>query len=1524
MKRTGLQLRYITIIFLLIGNVLVAQKTLGDTGDVCNYLGFEVQANNDVSVIRGDVVLANWNTTSLNFQMNYEGCQGFPKVTTDLDNFPWVRVINTGKNRMEFSLSNNETAVDREVTFTFDHGTMLAGGIPDIITIKQKANPSYSFYYKDTDGDGYGDYNAEPVSRLTAAAGEVDNNLDYCIDEPSTTNNGCLEPYEDRNWTRSKTYDINGRLIGSAKNYYNDLGKLEQSQSYDSKHNRVLASQTIYDAQGRPALQSLSAPVREGENYNYQEGFVEKTTGGELTTDDLDTDDTLDPTILNTSTLGAYYYNNQEEALMDKTERPYTRSVYSELMPGAVMQTIGGNKQNGEWRRGYSFSMPAAQEMYYVYGYSSFSGNPAIAATYYTDIDGDLSDVNKHLVWLKAGKTVVQDIKGNESVVFTDADGKTLGAARSGGAKGYQVLSLIGEQKYVDVHIPVGCENTATLLGNASDYKIFDLKTEQPNGDISKAGFYRIEYTGSKTLTKSHTLTYIDKGSKRIEPVKGNDAVGIRYEVNYYDFSLNYYNEVGQLTSSLQPLGFVDTCLDGLQANVSHNDKLKSNFVYNALGQLTHTQSPDEGHAWFIYRKDGQIRFSINSKQWNHYEISYTSYDELGRPVQSGVHSDREVLENFPGDEHITMDTYPFKSILMNSVEVYQSDLPNHNRKEQHFTEYDFLSSSAQTWLNSNAGVAYRNPTFLSGNVARTYNMEGSTILSRTYYSYDVYGRVKWIIQDIEGLGVKTIDYEYDPITSQVNKVYFQKGNATEQFIHKYTYDEHTQQLVKVETSSDDSIFTTHADYTYYQTNGALKRTELAGGIQGIDYVYNLAGQLKAINHPSLTKELDPNGDETDLFGMTLDYYGGDYQRNSNFTFNNNLMGIEDQYTGNIKGMTWNTKRTTDANTTPVLYKYKYDRNNWLKEAIFDGMGNQQNDAPKDITFNEKLTTSRNAAATDFIVLKEGFEIKASSSVTFSAKIVDVNTDGTYGTDDYKVHNITYDANGNIESLHRNKNTEGGSNKMDELTYTYKEDKPNQLDYVKDDAGNVGVGDIGTQSAGNYVYNSIGQLEENIEEDVKYEYNASGLVTKVFYNDALKVQFYYNDKNFRTKKVSYLDGGGSKTTHYVLDASGSTLAIYENQQLEELPIYGASRLGIHKKQSGTNVYQLTDHLGNVRAVIAKNGSTAVAATSTTDYYPFGMPMPNRQIVNGEHYRYAYQGQEKDPETGKEAFQLRLWDARIGRWLTTDPAHAHPSPYLGMANNPINTIDPDGGCPCSECPENCGEGTIDPATDSSSAFPNTSGQQLLDEVVIGGSNGVKNITGYHYTAKDLRIRSILMESRILRHSILDLESRGYYAPMGLQDWIDFHGASHYNSYRFFTAVTLSYELLAPPSFGSISPRGFNLRGYGKGSPKEVYIYRAPREGTMDDIMNNGFRKADHSSGDRRIYFGEESVAGEYAKTGAYDSFLIKIKVKESFLKGHTFKYAAKKIGGPSRLEYRIPVEKIDFLNTLDRTKIGPYW
>ena len=70
-------------------------------------------------------------------------------------------------------------------------------------------------------------------------------------------------------------------------------------------------------------------------------------------------------------------------------------------------------------------------------------------------------------------------------------------------------------------------------------------------------------------------------------------------------------------------------------------------------------------------------------------------------------------------------------------------------------------------------------------------------------------------------------------------------------------------------------------------------------------------------------------------------------------------------------------------------------------------------------------------------------------------------------------------------------------------------------------------------------------------------------------------------------------------------------------------------------------------------------------------------MTNNQTTDG-NYRYAFQGQEKDGETGMEAFELRLWDGRLGRWLSIDPYGQYFSPYQGNGNNPILFVDKSGG------------------------------------------------------------------------------------------------------------------------------------------------------------------------------------------------------------------------------------------------------
>jgi len=60
--------------------------------------------------------------------------------------------------------------------------------------------------------------------------------------------------------------------------------------------------------------------------------------------------------------------------------------------------------------------------------------------------------------------------------------------------------------------------------------------------------------------------------------------------------------------------------------------------------------------------------------------------------------------------------------------------------------------------------------------------------------------------------------------------------------------------------------------------------------------------------------------------------------------------------------------------------------------------------------------------------------------------------------------------------------------------------------------------------------------------------------------------------------------------------------------------------------------------------------------------------------------YGYQGatSSEDDQTGWNSFELRMYDSRIGRWLSVDPYQQYWSPYMAMGNDWINYLDIDGG------------------------------------------------------------------------------------------------------------------------------------------------------------------------------------------------------------------------------------------------------
>jgi hypothetical protein len=87
-------------------------------------------------------------------------------------------------------------------------------------------------------------------------------------------------------------------------------------------------------------------------------------------------------------------------------------------------------------------------------------------------------------------------------------------------------------------------------------------------------------------------------------------------------------------------------------------------------------------------------------------------------------------------------------------------------------------------------------------------------------------------------------------------------------------------------------------------------------------------------------------------------------------------------------------------------------------------------------------------------------------------------------------------------------------------------------------------------------------------------------------------------------------------------------------------------------------------------------------TSSTDYMPFGMLMPDRNF-SSDKIRFAFNGKEKDDEIAgisgaNTSAPLWEYDTRSGRrWNLDFVRKAFKSDYVCFSNNPIAKIDPNG-------------------------------------------------------------------------------------------------------------------------------------------------------------------------------------------------------------------------------------------------------
>jgi RHS repeat-associated protein len=693
---------------------------------------------------------------------------------------------------------------------------------------------------------------------------------------------------------------------------------------------------------------------------------------------------------------------------------------------------------------------------------------------------------------------------------------------------------------------------------------------------------------------------------------------------------------------------------------------LITTYAYNSTNQVIKQNTPDAGTSKFWYDYQSRLIISQNAKQKVGDDFSYTKYDALGRIIEVG--------QKKSAASGLT------DLVFLNQQE-YLSFLSTGTDSQLTQTIYDAQPAS------TNGIPSDLTLSNLRKRVAASIFREtpSATNINASYYSYDLTGNVKTLYQQINGLGVKKLSYEYDQISGKVNFLSYQH-QQNDQFYYQYKYDAENR-LTQAWSSTVASVATygvgstlnapdrkLDAEYKYY-LHGPLARVELGRElykVQGIDYVYTLQGWLKGVNVPRLTgdpidvgSDRPPSNIGADVYGYSLGYYAGDFKPVGGAIYNAFAMNYQPTageitgqslYNGNISSSMYAISNVGNANM--YGYTYKYDQLNRIK-------------ALRQHNLNVSL----------------GNWTKSSITTKYQ-------------------ENFSYDGNGNILTLQRN---DGSGNMMDNLTYEYNRNpelklQNNRLKSLADAAfPNNNPGElIGTS---NYGYDEIGNLITDSQEGISgIDWTVYGKIKSISKPATGNIAYGYDPSGNRVSKTL-----GSLTTWYVRDAQGNSIGIYDNAggtiNWKEQQLYGSSRLGMWKpdiniaSQSGSSIwsttglkfYELTNHLGNVMAVITDNRTSIEGiyipdVVNAQDYYAFGGIMPGRSFNSTEPaaYRYGFNGKENDNEvkgTGNQQdYGMRIYDPRIGKFLSVDPlAGEFPwnSPYAFAENRPIDGIDLEG-------------------------------------------------------------------------------------------------------------------------------------------------------------------------------------------------------------------------------------------------------
>lgn len=349
-------------------------------------------------------------------------------------------------------------------------------------------------------------------------------------------------------------------------------------------------------------------------------------------------------------------------------------------------------------------------------------------------------------------------------------------------------------------------------------------------------------------------------------------------------------------------------------------------YIYDYKHRLVVKKIPGTEEVHLVYDALDRLILTQNGVQRSKAtaEWTFVKYDIMNRPILTGIYRNgatREVIQGLVNTEKVCYETagavvhgytnnaFPRVSQANDYLIINYYD--NYSIPCEWGYEFTTVDGYSQVQSQSVKGM-------LTGKKVKS--LENNTWMEQVYF-YNKYGLVIQVFKknQLGGHDRITTDYSFTGNITQTQQHHAKLASSSPIVIaNRFSYD-NGQRLTHVYHQIDSQPEVLLVQNVYNEL-GQLKEKNLHGGVQSIDYSYNIRGWITSINNTSLSNDGITNNDTGDLFGMEIDY-------------NQATAGLcaGNQYTGNISAIKWRNRSQSQTQA----YVFTYDAVNRLKKADF-------------------------------------------------------------------------------------------------------------------------------------------------------------------------------------------------------------------------------------------------------------------------------------------------------------------------------------------------------------------------------------------------------------------------------------------------------------------------------------------------------------------------------------------------------------------------------------------------------------